>query len=120
MNPEFLPLYSLRSCALLLPIPVHCCCYFLCTLVAKSCALLIAKNCALLFADYTIEVAAKIAEELGVSLDYLTGHSDLELDKAFINRIVDVQKLNEDDRKTLFTLMDAFLRDAKARKAYAS
>jgi len=27
--------------------------------------------------------------------------------------------LNPDDKKTLFSMMDAFLRDAKARKAYA-
>lgn len=68
----------------------------------------------------SIDVATKIAEALGVSLDYLTGHSDLELDKAVLNRMVDIQNLGEEDKKTLFALVDAFLRDAKARKAYSS
>lgn len=67
----------------------------------------------------SIEVAAKIAEALGVSLDYLTGLSDQLLDKSMISRIVEMQQLSEDDKNHLFVMVDAFLRDAKTRKAYA-
>lgn len=68
----------------------------------------------------SIEVATKIAEALSVSLDYLVGHTDLLLNKAMLNRIMEVQKLSAKDQEHLFVMMDAFLRDAKTRKAYAS
>ena len=68
----------------------------------------------------SIEVAAKIANALAVSLDYLVGNTDLLLDKTILNRIVDVQKLSDKDQEHLFVMIDAFLRDAKTRKAYAS
>jgi transcriptional regulator with XRE-family HTH domain len=67
----------------------------------------------------SIEVATKIADALGVSLDYLTGLSDQLLDKEMIGRIVEMQQLNKDDQDHLFVMVDAFLRDAKTRKAYA-
>lgn len=67
----------------------------------------------------SIDMATQLAEALGVSLDYLVGSTDLLMDKAIINRVMDVQLLNEDDKKHLFALMDAFLRDAKAKKAYS-
>ena len=67
----------------------------------------------------SIEVASKIAVVLGVSLDYLAGITDNDLDSVMLNKIIDIQKLNEDDRKSIMTTIDALLRDAKARKAYA-
>ncbi|MCF8716509.1 hypothetical protein JM658_16930 [Joostella atrarenae] len=41
-----------------------------------------------------VQVAFKIAE---VSLDYLTGLSDLELDKNIVDVVTDLQKLNNED-----------------------
>lgn len=66
----------------------------------------------------SIDVAAQIAEALQVSLDYLVGNTDLLLDKTIIKRIQDIQKLETEDRGHLFALMDAFLRDTKAKHAY--
>lgn len=57
----------------------------------------------------TIEVATKLAKVLEVSLDYLVGYSDVELDKGIISRIVAIQNLNEEDKGHLFAMMDAFL-----------
>lgn len=68
----------------------------------------------------SIEVAAKIANALEVSLDYLAGNTDQLLEKNIIRRISDIQQLPQDDKAHLFALMDAFLRDHKAKKAYAS
>ena len=68
----------------------------------------------------SIEVASKIADELHVSLDYLMGKTDLELDKSILNRVIEIQRLAEDDRLCLLKNVDAFLRDAKTRQAYAS
>jgi transcriptional regulator with XRE-family HTH domain len=42
----------------------------------------------------TIEMALKIAQALDVSLDYLTGNSNLELDKKALNRIQELSKLH--------------------------
>jgi len=67
----------------------------------------------------SIEMAAAIADALEVSLDYLVGNTDLLLDKSIIKRIQDIQLLAGEDKSHLFALMDAFLRDAKAKQAYA-
>jgi transcriptional regulator with XRE-family HTH domain len=67
----------------------------------------------------SIEVAAKLSEALGVSLDYLVGNSDVRLDKELIKRITEIQQLSDEDRNGIFYALDGLLRDAKARKAYA-
>jgi transcriptional regulator with XRE-family HTH domain len=67
----------------------------------------------------SIEVATKIAEALGVSLDYLVGLTNVELDSVIIQKILAIQALNDDDKNLLFKTIDALLRDAKARKTYA-
>lgn len=66
----------------------------------------------------SIEVAAKIAQSLGVSLDYLTGNSDLELDADVIKKIQEIQQLPEKDRNHLFYLLDNVLQNVKAKKAF--
>jgi transcriptional regulator with XRE-family HTH domain len=66
-----------------------------------------------------VEMAAKLAEALQVSLDYLVGNSDLKFDKETIDRIVNIQALSDEDKKPVFTMVDAYLRDLKTRKAYA-
>lgn|SRR5690606_7489319 len=68
----------------------------------------------------SIEVAAKIAQSLGVSLDYLTGNSDLELDADVIKKIQEIQQLPEKDRNHLFYLLDNVLQNVKAKKAFAA
>jgi|GEM_PF-378294 len=67
----------------------------------------------------SIETAAAIAQALEVSLDYLVGSSSLMLDTATIKRVEELQQLNEEDKKDAFRFLDLFLRDAKARHAYA-
>lgn len=68
----------------------------------------------------SIEVAGKMAEFLDVSLDYLVGRTDVLIDAKILNRVVEIQRLSPDEQKTVFSLMDAYLRDTKTRKAYAS
>jgi transcriptional regulator with XRE-family HTH domain len=67
----------------------------------------------------SIEVATKMAEALAVSLDYLAGMVEYELDNAITKKILSIQTLNEDDKNLLFKTIDALLRDANARKTYA-
>ena len=66
----------------------------------------------------SIKIAAQIAVALEVSLDYLAGNADLLFDKGIINRIQDIQKLDNENKIHLYALMDAFLRDYKAKQTY--
>jgi transcriptional regulator with XRE-family HTH domain len=67
----------------------------------------------------TIEMAVKIAQALEVSLDFLTGNSDIELDKATLNRIQEVTKLSDKDKDYIYVTLDALIRDFKNKMAYA-
>lgn len=67
----------------------------------------------------SIEVASKIADVLGASLDFLLGKTDVLFDKKTLKRLQDIQKLNEVDKTHVFEVLDAFLRDRKTKKAYS-
>ena len=68
----------------------------------------------------SIDAAKKIADALDVTLDYLTGEGTLSrFDKKMLKRMQDLMSLEESKRATLVDLMDTYIRDAKARKAYA-
>ena len=68
----------------------------------------------------SIEVAARIAQVLGISLDYLVGNTDLMLDAEVIKKIQEIQKLPEKDRDHLFYVVDNILQNVKAKKAFAA
>jgi len=61
----------------------------------------------------TIEVAGKLAKILEVSLDYLVGNTDLELDNETQKRILAVQQLPEDDKNNIFYTLDNLIKAAK-------
>jgi transcriptional regulator with XRE-family HTH domain len=67
----------------------------------------------------SIEVATKLADALQLSLDYLAGNSDLELDKPTLNRMQEVSKMPDADRKQIFMVIDALIRDFNAKRQYA-
>lgn len=68
----------------------------------------------------SVETAKNIADVFEVSLDYLVGDAlKPSFDKRMVERLQDFELLSERDREHLFALLDAFLRDAKAKKAYA-
>ena len=67
----------------------------------------------------TIEVAGKIAKILGVSLDYLVGNADQELDSNTLKQILEVQRLPEDIQEKIHYLIDVSIKDFKTRQAYS-
>lgn len=68
----------------------------------------------------TIEVAIKLADALGVSLDFLVGKVDTEMDEITLKRIRGISIPPADDRNFLLKAIDGLLRDIKTQKAYAS
>lgn len=68
----------------------------------------------------SIEVSIKIADALEVSIDFLVGKTDFELDNDTLKRIQDVSTLPADEKKQVFMVIDALIRDFKTRKAYAT
>ncbi|AMA50413.1 MULTISPECIES: helix-turn-helix domain-containing protein [Flavobacterium] len=66
----------------------------------------------------TIEMAVKISQALEVSLDFLTGNSDIELDKATLDRVQEITKLSDKDKDYIFVTLDALIRDFKNKQAY--
>jgi len=66
----------------------------------------------------SIEIAAKLAEALAVTLDQLVGRADGQADKAITDKVLTIQRLPEKDRDHILFTLDAMLRDAKARAAY--
>ncbi|WP_228448529.1 MULTISPECIES: helix-turn-helix domain-containing protein, partial [unclassified Chryseobacterium] len=61
----------------------------------------------------SIEIATQLVEALKVSLDYLVGSTDILLDKNIVSKILDIQKLKENDKQHVFALLDAFLKQTK-------
>jgi transcriptional regulator with XRE-family HTH domain len=68
----------------------------------------------------SVDVAAKIAQVLGISLDYLVGNTDLLLDADVIKKIQEIQRLPEKDRDHLFYVVDNILQNVKAKRAFAA
>jgi transcriptional regulator with XRE-family HTH domain len=68
----------------------------------------------------SIEVAAKIAEELAVTVDYLLGNSDnMVMDKKLIKRIEDIEALHVEEKDKVYYFIDMALSHHKAKKAFA-
>jgi transcriptional regulator with XRE-family HTH domain len=70
----------------------------------------------------SVEVAKKLASAFGITLDYLvddTGKVTDSKDRATLERLIEIEGLGQEDKKTVLHVLDSLIRDAKARKAYA-
>ncbi|MBL1231547.1 MAG: helix-turn-helix transcriptional regulator [Flavobacteriales bacterium] len=63
----------------------------------------------------SIEVVIKIADVLGVSLDFLAGKTDTELDADTVRRLQSIDKLPEEDKKHIFYTIDSLIKAAKLK-----
>ena len=61
----------------------------------------------------SVDIARKIADILDVSLDYLSGKTDVEMDKTTLKRILEVSKFEKEDREHIFSVIDAFIAKRK-------
>ena len=69
----------------------------------------------------SVEVAKKLADAFGTTIDYLVDESrQSEIkDKSMLNRVVEIEHLGQEDKQTILHVIDSLLRDAKAKKTYA-
>ena len=67
----------------------------------------------------SIDVVIKIADTLEISIDYLIGRSNIELDKDVIERLQRISALTNEDKIFLYNMIDMALRDFKTKKAYS-
>ena len=68
----------------------------------------------------SIDTARRLANALNVTLDYLVGDSDnILFDKNITNRVEAIVAMDSEDKITLFKIIDAYIRDYKAKKAYS-
>ena len=65
-----------------------------------------------------IDMASKLADALSVSLDYLVGKTDIEIDKSILEKIILIQKLPEEDRKCIMYSITGLIQHAITRQAY--
>ncbi|MCC5916976.1 MAG: helix-turn-helix transcriptional regulator [Cryomorphaceae bacterium] len=63
-----------------------------------------------------VEIGAKIAEALEVSLDFLVGKSSqITKDKNMLRRLEDIVKLPDADRQNIFYTLDGLIKAAKLK-----
>ena len=65
----------------------------------------------------SIDVATKMAKVVGVSLNWLVGNTDEQLDAATLHRIEDINKLSQKDKELVFEFLDSFISNRKSKKA---
>lgn len=70
----------------------------------------------------SVEVAKKLAKLLDTTVGYLLGETEevnILKDPSMLKRLNEINSLPDEEKKSIFLTVDAFLRDAKVRKAYA-
>lgn len=67
----------------------------------------------------SIEVAKKLSDKLGVTIDYLIGGSNKIFDKDLLKKIEDIESLSEEDRQQVYYVLDMALSYHKTKQAFA-
>ena len=64
----------------------------------------------------SIDTAAKIAEALNVTIDYLVKDSEYQnIDGEFLKRMQNIEKLTSEDKSHVYAMLDAFFAKSKLR-----
>jgi transcriptional regulator with XRE-family HTH domain len=71
-------------------------------------------------ASPSIDAAKKMADAFEVSLDYLAGKTSIELSESTLSRLREVTQLPSEEQNQIFKVMDALVRDYKAKLAYGA
>lgn len=61
----------------------------------------------------SIEIAKRIADALEVSLDYLVGNTEQNVDIATLTRLQEINRLSDENKKLVYTFLDSFIIKSK-------
>jgi transcriptional regulator with XRE-family HTH domain len=61
----------------------------------------------------SIDVVVRMADALEVSLDFLVGKSEMELDRKSLKRLQDIEKLPDTDKHHILYALDGLIKAAK-------
>ncbi|MCP3931360.1 MAG: helix-turn-helix transcriptional regulator [Bacteroidetes bacterium] len=64
----------------------------------------------------SIDTAAKMASLLDISLDYLVGNTDEEVDKTMLKRVIEISNFPQEDKDHVFAVLDAFITKVKVKQ----
>ncbi len=64
----------------------------------------------------SIEVASKIADVLGVSIDFLIGKVKVEVEAKLLKRVIELQQMDEEDKKHILYTLDALIKNVKLKQ----
>ena len=67
----------------------------------------------------SIDTAKAIADELGVTVDFLLGGDDTIMDKELLQKVRDIESFTEEERTKIYELIDMAISYHKAKKAYS-
>ena len=72
-------------------------------------------------ANPSVDYAKRIADALGISLDFLVSEDEKEnlLDNETVSRIKEIQKLPAIEKDKILSVVDALVRDYKTKTAYS-
>ncbi len=66
-----------------------------------------------------IDTAKAIADELGVTVDFLLGGDDTIMDKELLQKVRDIESFTEAERTKIYELIDMAISYHKTKKAYS-
>jgi transcriptional regulator with XRE-family HTH domain len=61
----------------------------------------------------SIDIAKRMADAFEVSLDYLVGAAEKQINKEMLHRIEEVDKMKPEEKKMIYTFLDAFITKTK-------
>lgn len=69
----------------------------------------------------SIEMVLKMSKAFGVTIDYLIGNGEYaSYDKETVERINDIQKMDNTTKDVLFNVIDTYIQNFKTKQAFIS
>ena len=64
------------------------------------------------------DVFTKLTNVFNVSLDYLVGTTNVNIDQSLLDKVLSIQSLPDEDKEHIQYAIDALIQHAKTRMAY--
>jgi transcriptional regulator with XRE-family HTH domain len=67
----------------------------------------------------SIDTAKSIADELGVTIDFLLGGDDMIMDKELLQKIKDIESFTDEEKTKIYDLIDMAISYNKTKKVFS-